>query len=367
MKQVLLPLNNSRGAVAVLTAVFMVVLLAMGAAAIDIGHALVARNELQNVSDAAALAGDRALALVYQGMNASAQQTYVLTSTARAAIVAAAQQTASANSAGGVAITVNAADIAVGRWTAATRTFTATNNQPTAVRVIARRDGSANGPISTFLGKVVGLSSVSVNALATANLGPINQVPPADMNAPFGISQFYFNSGFGCGSTIQFSPSNGTPQSCAGWTTYNQSPFNNNTMRTIVNQMAQGNNPSPGAIAGQTSLVFGNGNLGNQTWTALQNLYQYEVRTYGEWDALVPVYGDNDCQPNGWKPIIGFATVKITYVGGPGNPNNSRNCTGGNVAPGCIVGQVQCNVFNGNNGGGVPFGPTLATIPGLVQ
>lgn len=370
MKRITVPLNNSRGAVAVMTALFMVVLLAMGAAAIDIGHALVARNELQNVSDAATLAGDRALAIIYQGMSTSAQQTYVLTSGDRATVVAAAQATAVANSAAGVPITVNASDIAVGRWTAATRTFTATNNQPTAVRVLARRDSTTNGAISTFLANVVGMSSVSVNAVATANLGPINAVPPGDMNAPFGISQFYFNSGFGCGSTIQFSPSiPGNPQTCAGWTVYDQSPFNNNTMKTIVNQMAQGNNPSPGAQGGTTSLVFGNGNLGNQTWTALQNLLTYEqsISPNGQWDALVPVYGDNDCQPNGWKPIIGFATVRITYVGGPGNPNNALNCTGGNVAPGCIVGQVQCNVFNGTTGGGVPFGPTLATIPGLVE
>ena len=366
-KNALARLTDSRGAAAVMVSIMMVVLLAMGAAAIDMGHALVARNELQNVSDAAALAGDRALAIIYQGMSPAAQQTYVLTGAAQATIVAAAQATAVANSAAGVPITVNAGDISIGTWNFGTRTFTATTTTPTAVRVIARRDASANGPISTFMANVVGMSSVNVNALAVANLGPINAVPPADLNAPFGISQFYFNSGFGCGSQIQFSPSNGQPISCAGWTVYNQSPFNSNKMTTIVNQMASGNNPSPAVVAGQTSLDFGNGNLGNQTWTALQNLYNYEINTNGAWDALVPVYGDNDCQPNGFKPIVGFATVRITYVGGPGNPNNAINCPTGNSAPGCIRGVVQCNVFNGNNGGGIPFGPTFATIPGLVE
>src|SRR5215475_8885797 len=124
MKYVTFPLNNSRGAVAVITAIFMVVLLAMGAAAIDIGHALVARNELQNVSDAAALAGDRALAIIYQGMTPAAQQSYVLTGGALSTIVAAAQATAVANSAAGVPITLNAGDIAVGHWNFGTRTFT---------------------------------------------------------------------------------------------------------------------------------------------------------------------------------------------------------------------------------------------------
>src|SRR5262245_22041558 len=186
-KHVTVPLGNSRGAVAVLTAIFMVVLLAMGAAAIDIGHALVARNELQNVSDAAALPGDRALAIIYQGMTPAAQQTYSVTAANRATIVAAAQATAVANSAAGVPITINAADIAVGHWNFNTRVFTASAATPTAVRVIARRDSAANGPISTFLASVIGMSSVSVNAVATANLGPLNSVlPPATMNAPFG-------------------------------------------------------------------------------------------------------------------------------------------------------------------------------------
>ena len=359
------PMVDTRGAVAVMTAIFMVALLAMGAAAIDIGHALVARNELQNVSDAAALAGDRALAIIYQGMTPAAQQSYAVTTGNRATVVAAAQATAAANSAAGVPITINAGDIAFGTWNFSTRTFTATNNTPTAVRVIARRDSAANGPISTFLASVVGMSNVSVNAVATANLGPLNSVlPPATMNAPFGISQFYFNSGFGCGSQIQFSPT-GLPQSCAGWTTFDQS-FNANHMKSIVDGMINGTYTSPATTAGQSSLNFGNGNIGS-TWSRLETLFNNMTAQGQNWDAVLPVYGSNDCTPNGSIPIVGFATVRITFVGGPGNPLNSVNCTGGNTAPGCIRGQVQCNVFGGTAGGGPPFGPTFATIPGLVE
>ena len=348
-----------------ITAIFMVALLAMGAAAIDVGHALVARNELQNVSDAAALAGDRALAIIYQGMTPAAQQSYVVTSGAASTILAAAQATAAANSAAGVPITINAADVAVGTWNFSTRTFTATNNTPTAVRVIARRDSAANGPISTFLGSVVGMSSVSVNAVATANLGPLNSVlPPATMNAPFGISQAYFNSGFGCGDQIQFSPT-GLPQSCAGWTTFDQ-PFNANHMKSIVDGMNSGTYTSPATTAGQSSLNFGNGNIGS-TWSRLETLFNTMTANGNTWDPVLPVYGSNDCTPNGSIPIVGFATVRITFVGGPGNPLNSVNCTGGNTAPGCIRGVVQCNVFGGSAGGGPPFGPTFATIPGLVE
>jgi Flp pilus assembly protein TadG len=358
-------LTDDRGAVAVMVSIMMVVLLAMGAAVIDIGHALVAKNELQNVSDAAALAGDRALAIIYQGMTPAAQQSYVVTAGNRATVVAAAQATAVANTAAGVPITINAADIAFGTWNFSTRTFTATNTTPTAVRVIARRDSVANGPISTFLANVVGLSNVSVNAVATANLGPVNSVlPPATMDAPFGISQLYFNSGFGCGSQIQFSPT-GLPQSCAGWTTFDQS-FNANHMKGIVDGMINGTYTSPGTTAGQSSLNFGNGNIGS-TWSRLETLFNTKTANGNTWDAVLPVYGSNDCTPNGSIPIAGFATVRITFVGGPGNPLNAANCTGGNVAPGCIRGVIQCNVFGGTAGGGPPFGPTFATIPGLVE
>src|SRR5215467_5517937 len=362
-------LNNSRGAAAVMAAVFMVALLVAGAAAIDIGHALVARNELQNVSDAAALAGDRALAIIYQGMTPAAQQSYVVTAGNRATVVAAAQTTGHANSAAGVPITINAADVTFGTWNFSTRTFTATNNTPTAVRVIARRDSAANGPISTFLAGVVGMSSVSVNAVATANLGPLNSVlPPATMNAPFGISLRYFNSGFGCGSQIQFAPNNaGTPASCAGWTTFDQN-FNANDMKSIINGMINGTYTSPATTAGQSSLNFGNGNIG-AAWSRLVTLFNQETANGKTWDAVVPVYGTgaaSDCMPSGLEPIVGFSTVRITYVGGPGNPNNSLNCTG-NASPGCVKAVVQCNVFAGTGGGGPPFGPTFATIPGLVE
>lgn len=366
-KHLMRPLNNSRGAAAVMVALTMTVLLAMGAAAIDIGHALVARNELQNVSDSAALAGTRALGFIYEGMTPAAQQAYVLTGGDQAIIQAAVQTAANANKAAGVAISINQPDIQIGIWNPATRTLTPTANQPKSVRVLSRRDAAANGVISTFLANVVGMSSVSVSAVATADLTAVLSVAPGDMNAPFGISEFYFNSGFGCGSTIQFSPSiPGDPQTCAGWQVFDQTPFNNSTFVSMVNGMANGTYTPPGGQAGIMSLTFGNGNLGNPAWGAMTNLWQAQVAANGTWNALVPVYAGSDCSPSGPQLVIGFATVQITYVGGPGDPNNALNCTG-NTATGCIAGTIQCNVFNGAGGGGTPFGPTFGTIPGLVE
>jgi Flp pilus assembly protein TadG len=352
MKHFMEPLNNPRGVTAVTVAIFLTVLLAMGAAAIDIGHALVARNELQNVSDAAALAGTRALGIIYEGMTIPEQQSYVLTSGDQATIVAAVQATANANSAAGVAITINPSDIQIGTWNLATRTHTPTINQPKAVRVLARRDASSNGAISTFLANVMGMSSVSVGAVATADMTAVGQTAPGQLDVPFAISEFYFTQ-FGCGDAIQFYPNNGTPQACAAWHTFDQSPSNANTLRNIIDGMAAGTYQSPATTPGDT-LNFINGNVAS-AFPNLINLYNLKKDANGNWDVFVPVYQSPECTPpNGPIPIIGYAEARITNV--QGAPNFLISAT------------ILCNIFEGQtSGGGPPFGPVLSTIPGLVE
>ena len=347
-------LTNERGAVAAMTAIFLIVLLAMGAAAIDIGHALVARTELQTAADAGALAGTRALGVIYEGMTPAQQQTYTLTGGDQATIVAAVQQTAVANLAAGIPITVNTADIAIGTWNPTTRVHTPTINQPKAVRVLARRDASANGPISTFLAGVVGLTSVNVSAVATADMTAVGQTAPGQLDVPFGISSYYFTQ-FGCGDTIKFYPNDGTPQACSAWNTFDQSPSNANTLKTIIDGLLTGTYQSPGTAPGDT-LNFTNGNVAS-VFPNLINLYNAKKDANGNWDVFVPVYDSPSCAANenrGALPIIGYAEARITNV--QGSPNH------------LITATVLCNIFEGNTtGGGPPFGPVLSTIPGLVE
>ena len=352
MKHIMEPLNNSRGVTAVMIALFLTVLLAMAAAAIDVGHALVARNELQNVADAAALAGTRALGVIYEGMTPAEQQTYVLTGGDQAIVVAAVQETANANSAAGVAIAIDPSDIQIGTWDMATRTHTPTVNQPKAVRVISRRDAASNGAISTFLANVIGMSSVSVRAVATADMSAVGQTAPGQLDVPFGISEYYFTQ-FGCGDVIQFYPNDGTPQACAAWHTFDQSPANANTLGNIIDGMTAGTYQSPGTAPGD-SLNFINGNVAS-AFPNLINLYNSKKDANGNWDVFVPVYASPDCTPpNGPLPIIGYAEARITNV--QGAPNFLISAT------------ILCNIFEGNTiGGGPPFGPVLSTVPGLVE
>ncbi|HSE58359.1 MAG TPA: TadE/TadG family type IV pilus assembly protein [Nitrospiraceae bacterium] len=351
MRPFMRSLDNSHGAAAVMVAITLTVLLAMGAAAIDIGHALVARNELQNVADAAALAGTRALGLIYEGMTPSAQQAYNLSSGDAGNVIAAVQSTASLNAAAGTTISVNAGDIQIGIWDPATRTLTPTAAQPKAVRVIARRDGSANGPISTFLAGVVGMTSVSVNAVATADMTAVGQTSPGQLDVPFAISEYYFTQ-FGCGDAIQFYPNDGTPQACSAWHTFDQNPSNANTLRNIIDGMTAGTYTSPGTGPGST-LEFINGNVAS-AFPNLIDLYNTKKDANGNWDVFVPVYQSPDCAPpNGAIPIIGYAEARVTNV--QGSPNH------------LITATIQCQIFEGNTiGGGPPYG-VFSALPGLVE
>jgi Flp pilus assembly protein TadG len=347
----LAPLRNSRGAAAVMVAITMVVMLAMAAMALDVGHALVARNELQNAADAGALAGARALGLIYESMPSSSYASYVISTGDTATVSSAVQSTALLNAAAGANISVNGGDIQVGVWDSATRTFTPTANVPRAVRVITRRDGAANGPISTFLAQVIGVTSVNVNAVATAQLTAIGSSIPGALDLPLAISELFFSQ-FGCGDSIMLYPSNGTPQSCAGFTTFDQAPPNDSRMRSILDGMIAGTYQSPSTIAGQTQLQFTNGTLSNPTWDALTALFQQRSAGTGYWDAFVPVYQGNDCSPSGAITIAGYATMRITNVHGQ---------------PGAtITGNVQCPQFESGVGGGPGFG-VFTTLPGLVE
>ena len=346
------PLNNSRGVAAVMVALTMTILLAMAAATIDIGHALVARNELQNSADAGALAGARALGILYEGMTPAAMGTYQLSGGDAATIRTAVQTTAVLNAAAGVNVTVNAGDVQIGLWNSATRTMTPTVNQPRSVRVITRRDGTANGPISTFLAGVIGMTSMNVRAVATAELTAIGSTPPAALDLPVAISQLFFTQ-YGCGDSIMLYPSNGNPQSCAGFTTFDQTPSNNAAMLAIVNGMIDGSYQTPSTTAGTSQLNFTNGTLSNPTWNALVNLFNTKKDANGVWDALVAVYQGSACNPSGAIPIIGYANIRITNIHGQ---------------PGAtIVGNVSCPLFQGGGVGGGPAFGVFTTLPGLVE
>jgi Flp pilus assembly protein TadG len=346
--------SNERGAVAVMVAIMLPVLLGFAALTIDIGQALVAKNELQDAADAGALAGARRLGTIYQGLTPAAQVSYTLASPVP--IISDVQNVASQNYGAGRSITVDVGDINIGQWNSTNNTFTVTAVNPDAVRVTARlENGQTNGPVSTFLANIWNITSVDVRATATAALTGVGTTNPADLQTPFGISEFRFNDPNYCDAPIKFAPTN-DPASCGGWQTFTANP-NANTLRNQIDGMipTPPTFTSPATQAGATSLEFYGGNVAN----ALNNFYNLYVSkrdATGAWDVLVPVYQSSDCSnPNTAMLVVGYASMKITNVIAP-------------PAGQLVLGTIQCNlVTNGpTHGGGGSFG-TKGSIPGLVQ
>jgi hypothetical protein len=375
--------NNERGVTAVIVGVMIVFLLGMVALAVDIGYALLTRNELQNVADAAALAGGSALGEVYQGRTAEHQGDQFEDADVqmiRNRVIDAAKR----NQAGGKNIDIRNADITIGIWDQATSTVTVPDPLvlPNAVKVIGRRDTLLNDPIPTVFAAVFGVDIVGVSAKATAALSGASEILPTEGSEgepplkilPVGIPKYYFDltpEETYCGDIIVFHPTN-NPDSCAGWNSYTEEHPSDNKVRNIIKGLTDGTIPFPGVEVNKTQFGFIGGDLSKPTFEAMYNLWNQEKNQDGDghdeyWTVGVVVYDDEGLQcknPNKMRTIVGIATVKITNIELPPD---------GKV----IEGQILCDYFiqpkiPGSEGGsgvvacGEYFG-TYGSVPCLVD
>ncbi len=381
-------MRNQRGAVIIIVALGLVVLLGMAALAVDLGYLHVTRNELQNISDSSSLAATRYIGHIYETIPYQEQATYDF-SIRVSEIKQAAKDMGIANVAAGKNITINDSDILIGRWHSDTKTFeeiTGPLVQPTAVKVIARRDTSSpEGSVSTFFANVFSRGTANVNALAVASLTAQSTVEPGNL-IPIGISEEWFrNKDVFCNQPIRFYPTN-TPEGCAGWNVFFgtkisddgaacQGSGNANTAclrDRILEEWL--NHPdtykAPGAVTGDI-FEFTGGNLGNSVFTAFFNLFNY-MKTHDEdedpntWTAQVVVYKSPDCSnPSGSMEVVGFATATITGVWSPSDPLNPYTLAG-NPPSWYIEAKVICDKVELSRGGGGEFG-TYGSIPNLVK
>lgn len=397
--------RNNRGATAVIVAVCLTMLIGFAALAVDVGYLFATRNELQNTADAAALAGAGFLGGHYAELSYSEQQNHTF---GRGDIVAAVQEVAGKNRAAGANITILDDDITIGTWDADTRVVTPTLTAPDAVRVVARRDGSANNPATTFFARIFGIDTVDVNALATAALSGPATVAEGELRTPFSLSENVFPND--CMEEIVFSP---TTDSCAGWHNFfdaaNASTMEEKMLGLIKSDgdgstdnaclldpcgqdwldahFVMNTEPTP-AVTGETttgdkfehqggniaSLFLGgvldttydgaDGGLviGNEKKPApFPALFDYFRFRDGDmdntiWTTTVPVYRDGDTcsNPSGSRTIVGFARITVKMPNPP--PDTSVSVW------------VDCNQsFVQGRGGGGNYGNLRGTIPNLVE
>ena len=183
-------MRRTEGSVAVITAIGIVAFFGMVSLAIDMGHLYTTRNELQNVADAAALAATGNLIHDYGAgavRDAAAAQQAALT-------VAQRQSQLSGQTAVGdadrndLSIIFGAWDIYKGNpataWTEIGPTCSSDSNANAVKISIRRASGTVYGPVSNFLGGILGFNTSEVGAKAIAYLGYTHEVPTATVKVP---------------------------------------------------------------------------------------------------------------------------------------------------------------------------------------
>lgn len=305
--------NNERGATAILLAVALVALIGFGALAVDIGMGLVVRSELQNVSDAAALAGVRQLAQIYKAPGGTSKIMAAMSSGDLASVRTKAQEYAALNKGGGISISVPDGDVVLGKYTPATGAITSTTTGVRLVQVTSRRDDNSNGTVATGLGRVLGINEMNVSARSAAALTPLNTLNYGQGDFPIGISKQWFNS-HKCNDadTIVVFPTSSA--SCAGWHVFTEPVFSASKLGKVVDGLKDGSFKTPKTIAGETYYQFGGGTVESKCSNLLELFDAKKDPVTGKMLAHIPVYDFSCGNVNGQNLILGFVEAEISNV-----------------------------------------------------
>lgn len=152
--------GNERGAVLILVAASMVVILGFASLAVDVGSLMLARSESQKAADAAALAGAGWL-IPAPDDSAGARLRAI--------------DFASRNNILRVPAVVLPEDVHV-------------DLDSSLVRVHVINSMARGNPVPTFFAKVLGINTVNVSTVATAWASPADALPDADVDCPLPIA-----------------------------------------------------------------------------------------------------------------------------------------------------------------------------------
>jgi Putative Flp pilus-assembly TadE/G-like/Putative Tad-like Flp pilus-assembly len=221
--------NRRRGAMIPLFALLLIPLLAMLAFSIDAGWMVLARTDLQNTADAAALAGAERLQemwVQYYSPGQPAQAvilTDALTNSGPDSPMGTAEKFAALNKAGNVNITLLDQDVTFG-FTDANGNYTSPYllGFPNTIQVVVRRDDVANGPLNLFFAKVLGISSMNITATARATIysgavSSLQSLPGVSAHVlpvalDYKIWDTFYKTGQSPDGLIHLNLSNDTPQ-----------------------------------------------------------------------------------------------------------------------------------------------------------
>lgn len=219
--------RDQSGAIAITTAVMLTMLLGFTALAIDIGHLVLTKNELQNSADAGALASAKVL---YNSTGTAIQDSVVydsdgITIIGNQGANEIAYKVATANKSDGSPAEVNwsggnTGDVLRGHWSFTTKTFTPNASTTVldlenrtaadldtdtdfinAVQVTARRQST---PIISFFAGIFGYSGFQQSATSVAWVGFAGRFFPGEFDLPIAICEELLGQPFKCGVAVMY-------------------------------------------------------------------------------------------------------------------------------------------------------------------
>lgn len=271
--------TEQRGAVLVVVALLLLVLLGFAALAVDIGHLAVVKNELQNAADAGALAGASQLYYRQAPDNPSPEDPNNvgrINPGANAAAEAAAEKNSSVNVA--VEVTLdgdNGGDVQRGHWSFWERKFYPLDTlDPIAVGnytddQLDHMDGQGGNPafvnavrVTThrkdtlapaFFSKIFDYTGFEMEAEAIAYLGYGGTFEPGDFDWPIAICEESIldpDGNYQCGQVRLINSSAKSTSNTGGWTNYSADCVDNvsaSNIRDIFSYQNATNNDCDGS------------------------------------------------------------------------------------------------------------------------
>jgi Flp pilus assembly protein TadG len=289
--------NDQSGAVAAVTAIGMVMFVGFAALALDIGHLLVVKNQLQRTADGAAQAGARGLWPNVLPIVSSSSAPNCDVARSRASYIA----THANNMVDGAALDTSEVTIQVGHYSTQTRQFTAgCSTNSNAVKVVCQRNVT-----HILFAQWFGLHQANVSATSTSTMGPAGGIGrgalPIAINNPYVIP--------GRELFINFTPD---PMDNGGWFA---DPPDKASAATFRDYIENGSCP-PLRIGDLINLQNGN------DASVLHDLQAQLNAHGGTWDTYLPVV--NTDRFNHAEPIIAFVPFRITEVVDTANSKGVR-------------------------------------------
>jgi Flp pilus assembly protein TadG len=288
--------RDERGAVAAVSAIYLIVALGVLALAVDLGHMYLVKAELQRAADSAALGG----ALRFMTPNTGVLPGVTAASPDCARAITAGQTVGTRNQTDNQ--TTNLANIAVhvGTWNGTTFTETGCANpyQVNAVQAVASRT------INIFFGAIItGSTTQNLSAQATVLMGSVGGLPQGYKTLPIAVDSDKFPSS-GQKLVIHLNP---TPGDDGCWHTF----FWQNPSASLLRDIIDGNVETPPLKEGDEIKV-----KEGVSDSDLKDLGKALQNQGGTWDVVLPVIPPSE--HTGYATVLGFAPVRMTLVDSQG-------------------------------------------------